>query len=66
MYNNEYNNKISERVKRNLKKQMQHQEINNSMAEPTFVTELEIETMKDLNITGGSGYVASTLQRPRL
>jgi hypothetical protein len=22
--------------------------------------------MKDLNITGGSGYVASTLQRPRL
>jgi hypothetical protein len=41
---------------------MQHQEINNSMAEPTFVTKLEIETMKDPNITGGSGYVAYTLR----
>ena len=62
MYNNSYNNKISERVTRNLKKQIQHQENNNSMAEPTFTTKLEIETMKDPNISGGSGYVASTLR----
>jgi len=62
MYNNAYNNKISERLNRNLKKQIQHQENNNSMAEPTFTTKLEIETMKDQNVTGGSGYVASTLR----
>ena len=63
MYNNAYNNKISERVSQNLlKKQISRQEKEANMGETSFTTHLEVETMKDPNIVGGNGYVASTLR----
>ena len=62
MYDNQYNKAIANKLKQNNKKQIKRQEEAIGMSDTSFTSHLEAETLKDKNIVGGSGYVASTVR----
>ena len=62
MYNNTYNKEIANKVMQNTKKQIKRQEQAATMGDTAFTSHLESATLKDKNITGGSGYVAATVR----
>ena len=62
MYNNSYNSKLISKLNKINKDKIEHEKkINNNAVDPSLNSRLESMVMRNKNLHGGSGYVASTL-----
>ena len=63
MYNNSYNSKLKSKLNKINKDKIEHEKkINDNAVDPSLNSRLESMAMRNKNIHGGSGYVASTLK----
>ena len=63
MYNNSYNSKLKSKLNKINKDKIEHEKkINDNAVDPSLNSRLESMVMRNKNIHGGSGYVASTLK----